>query len=305
MLRLLSVAVALSLAALAPPAHAQELNCQVAIDTQALSGTEFDFLSEFRVEVFRYLNNRAWTNDVFEASERIDCEVQITFTAARSQTLFSAQIFVQASRPIYGTGQRTTTLRVLDNTWDFSYTRGQNLIFDPNRFDRLTSVLDFYAYLILGYDYDSFAEMGGTPHFERAYRIAELARADDQAGVPGAGWFGQSSEDRARFTLVDELLDSTFEPLRQAHFRYHFGVLDAFVVQPSLAYVEALAVLGGLHDLYSLFNRRRYASDVFFGAKYEELTDLFRDAPQRNEAYALLSEMDAAHLGTYDALVAG
>lgn len=298
------VVLLLAVAGLASAAAAQELNCQVSLNRQAVTGAEFGYLDEFRQEVFRYVNGRAWTDDVVAAEERIDCQIQITLTQALSQTDFSAQLVVQASRPIYGTGQRTTTFRVADEGWRFSYARGQTLIYDPNRFDPLTSVLDFYANLIVGYDYDSFAEMGGTPYFERALRIAELSRPTE-AGQPGGGWYGQGAEERSRFTLVNELLDPVFAPVRRAHFAYHFAVLDHFVIQPRDAWTDALTMLDELHELYQSMNRRRYVTDVFFGVKYQELVDLLLDAPQRNEAYALLSEMDPSHLGTYDALVTG
>ena len=159
-------------------------------------------------------------------------------------------------------------------------------------------MLDFYALLILGYDYDSFAELGGTPHFERARRVAEVARAtgDDS-------WGGDLSEDRSRFSLVQELLDPTFVALRRAHFSYHVGVLDPFVRQPDEAWARAMETMGELHELFLQFNRRRYATDVFFATKHTEIAALLRDAPQRNQAYALLSEMDAAHTSTYDVLV--
>lgn len=294
----------LALGGLAASASAQELNCQVALNRQAVTGAEFGYLDEFRTEVFRYVNSRAWTDDVFRAEERIDCQIQITLTQAISQTDFAAQLVVQASRPIYGTAQRTTTFRVADDNWRFSYARGQTLIYDPNRFDPLTSVLDFYANLVLGYDYDSFSELGGTEFFERALRIAELARPTE-AGQPGGGWYGQGAEERSRFTLVNELLDPVFEPVRRAHYAYHFDVLDHFVIEPQQAWVDALATLTELHELYLSLNRRRYVTDVFFGVKYQELVDLLLDAPQRNEAYALLSEMDPSHLGTYDVLVTG
>ena len=61
----------------------------------------------------------------------------------------------------------------------------------------------------------------------------------------------------------------------------------------------------GLVQLQQLdeFNARRHATDVFFSTKYQEIADLLADAPQRNEAYELLVEMDASHQSTYDALV--
>ena len=293
------------IAGLAPAPAAQELNCQVSLNRDAVTGTEFGYLDELERDIFEYLNGRAWTDDVYRPEERIDCQVQVTLTSNVSQSDFNAQLVVQASRPIYGTGQRTTTLRVADNLWRFRYVRGQSLVYDPNRFDRLTSVLDFYANLVLGYDYDTFAPLSGTLYFERALRIAELARSDLEVGQPGGGWYGQGNEDRARFTLANELLDPVFEPVRRAQYDYHFGVLDHFVVRHEQAWVDALATLTALNELYLQMNRRRYVTDVFFGSKYQELTDLFMDAPQRNQAYALLSEMDAAHLGTYDRLVNG
>lgn len=293
--------VALALAAAAGPVRAQELFCQVDIAREALAGNEYEFIDELEAEVARYLNTRTWTEDVFGERERIDCAVQITLTAAPSLTSFVGQIVVRASRPVYGTGQRTTVLLLRDESWDFSYSRGQTLRYEPNRFDPLTSVLDFYANLILGYDYDTFDELGGTPYFERAREIAELARTRGSA----TGWGNDLNEDRSRTALIQEVLDPDFLPLRRAQFGYHFGVLDRFVAEPEEAWAAGVGVLAELHELYLQFNRRRYATDLFFAAKYEELAQLFREAPQRNEAYALLSEMDPSHISTYDALVNG
>ena len=300
MLYRFGVVAALALA-LAVPVAAQELNCTVSLNRQSLGGNEYVFLDELRTEVARYLNNRPWTEDRFEADEQIDCDVQITVRQALTLSSFGAQVVVTARRPIYGTAQRTTLFAVSDAEWQFDYTRGQALVYDPTRYNSLTSVLDFYANLILGYDYDSFSELGGTEYFDRARQIAELGR-----GTLGAvGWGGDRNDDRSRYTLIQEVLDPSFEPLRRASFTYHHAVLDHFLVQPEAAWEEAVAVLGRLHDLFLLFNRRRYATDVFYGAKYQELVSLLVNSPQRNEAYALLSEMDPSHIGAYDALVSG
>lgn len=295
--RPLGIALAVLLAA--APAAAQELNCRVGINRAALTGNEFGFLDDLEEEVRRYFNERAWTDDVWDLRERIDCDIQITLSSAPTLTTFDGSIVVQASRPIYGTGQRTTTALIGDDRWTFSYTRGQSLIYDPNRFDTFLSVLDYYANILLGYDYDTFAELGGTPYFERARRIADLGRGNANA----AGWGGDVGEDRSRVVLVQELLDPAFAPLRRAHFAYHYGVLDAFVGEHEASWERGIAVLESLNELYQQFGRRRFATDVFWGAKYQELTALFRDAPQRNQAYALLSEMDPAHVSTYDDLV--
>lgn len=288
----------LALAAAAPAA--QELNCDVTVDRTQITGTEYTYLDDLDDEVERYLNGRAWTDDAYDAVERIDCLVQIQLASVIGTNVFDAQLVVQASRPIYGTAQRSATLLLRDESWRFAYTRGQAFVYDPNRIDPLTSVLDFYALVLLGMDYDSFAPLGGTPYFERARQIADLGRA---LGTNVPGWGADATDDRSRFILAQQLLDPVYEPVRRAHFTYHFTVLDAFVAEPDAAWTAAVEMLRELGALVEQLNQRRYVTDLFFGARFQEMTALLRDAPQRNEAYALLSTMDPAHLSTYDALV--
>ena len=283
---------------LAVPARAQELFCNVTVNYSALQGNEFAYLGELDQLIERYLNDRAWTDDVFLDRERIDCSMAITFTRNITLTDFEAQVTVSASRPIYGTGQRTQLFLFQDGNWGpFSYTQGQGLIYNPNRFDAFVSVLDFYAYLILGYDYDSFSELGGQTYFERARAISELAR-----GVDASGWFLVGDE-RTRGSLMTQILDPRFEPLRKASFAYHFGVLDHFTLAHEDAWEQAMTVLQSLNELYNEFNARRIATDVFFSAKYQEFASLLADYPRRAEAYELLVDMDAPHQSTYDAIV--
>jgi hypothetical protein len=280
------------------PAAAQELRCTVTVNISALQGTEFTYLTDLQEEITRYLNDRSWTDDVFLERERIDCSMAIQFTRSITLNTFEAQLTVSARRPIYGTPQPTQTFLVQDSRWGpFTVTQGQGLIYNPNRFDAFVSTLDFYANLILGYDYDSFSELGGQPYFERARAIAELAR-----GVDAEGWFVVGDE-RTRGNLITQLLDPRFEPLRRASFTYHFAVLDRFTSQHEQAWEQAMGVLETLSVLYQEFNARRYATDVFFSAKHTEIAELLADAPRRTEAYELLAEMDTPHLATYDKLV--
>lgn len=280
-------------------AHAQELNCTVGINRSQLQGDEYVFLDELREDLLRYVNDRAWTEDVYLDRERIDCSMQIVFTEALSLSQFRAEIVVRASRPVYGTAQPTTLFIISDDAWIFNYTRGTTLVYNPDQFNDFISVIDFYVHVILGYDYDSFSPLGGTPYFEQARRIAERARSN----ADNVGWGTDFGSERTRFELVRELLDPAFIALRRAHFAYHYDVLDHFLVDPDTSWEEATEVLRSLNELFLQFNARRYSSDVFFTAKYQEIAALFMDAPQKNEAYALLSEMDPAHLSEYDRLV--
>ncbi len=278
------------------PVQAQELDCSVSVDYSQLSGSDFTFLDELSRRVESYINERSWTDDRYQPAERISCSMQIILQEAVSLTEFRARIVVATLRPIYGTTQATPVVRLNDTNWRFSYARGTPLQFNLDDFDPLTSVLDYYAYMILGYDYDTFSELGGTPYFEQARAIAERARS---AG--GAGW-SEIGGSQARTDLINQLLDQRYEPLRRAYFRYHLRGLDRFVVDTEAARQTILDVLQSVQTLYQQVSRS-FAIDMFFAAKYQELAALYEGAPSRSQAYGILSQVDPSHTSEYDRLV--
>lgn len=278
------------------PAQARELNCAISVDYSRLSGSDYAFLGELERRVRDYVNDNSWTNDRFQARERIDCSIDIVFEEALSLTEFEGRLVVTSRRPIYGTMQATPVVQLSDSDWQFEYRRGQSLVEDINQFDSFTSLLDFYVYLILGYDYDTFSELGGTPHFERARRVAELAQSR------GAIGWSQLGGSRSRGALIDQLLDSRYRPLRRAYYTYHLEGLDRFVSDTEAAreaMLEALETVEGVYEEVS----RQYALDVFFTVKYREMAAVFDDSSLSGQAYDLLSQVDPAHLSEYNRLV--
>ena len=290
---LFALAVALCSAASA----AAQLNCSVGVDLRQVQSTEYEFLEDLETDIEDYLNRTRWSQDRFEDEELIECNVQVSISEPISLSRFRAQIVVQGQRPIYGTGSSTLVFRILDADWVFDYNRGQPLVLDLNRFDSFTSVLDFYALLLMGYDYDTFSELGGTAYFQRALEIAERA-----AGLQAEGWtsFG---EDQTRTALVRQLTGERYAPLRRGYFVYHFGGLDRFLTDTEEAQADVYAVVQSLSVLYNELNARRYATDVFFGAKASELVEILRDYEEANQALDLLLEMDPTRRSTYEELL--
>lgn len=276
--------------------QAQEFNCSVSVNYQNLSGSDYDYLQELSELVREYMNQRIWTEERYRDFERIDCGLQLNFMEAITLTSFSVRLIVVSRRPIYNATQQSTVVQFSDDNWQFNYARGTPLIFDPEVFNPLTSVLNFYAFLLLGYDYDSFAEFGGTPYFERARRISELAEA---AG--GGGW-SQIGADRSRGKLIAEILDPRFRSLRKGYFDYHFGGLDQFVDDAQAARISVFGVLEAIGLLYEEVSRS-YVLDVFFTSKYQELTSIFQESPLASQAYELLSDIDAGHLTEYSKMI--
>lgn len=268
-------------------AHAQEFDCRVTIDYSQLSGSDYSFLDQLDDRVEEYINESRWTNDQYAALERIHCDFRFYFQEAISLTEFRIRLVVASRRPIYGTAQSTPVVQFTDSDVQFTYTQGQPLMADVETYDPLTTVLDYYLYVLLGYDYDTFEEMGGTEYFEQARRIVDLARTNG-----ATGWSQIGGTDREG--LVQQMLDPRFRPLRLAYHTYHFEGLDRFVSDTREARQSVMDVLEALNALYDDVSRQ-YALDLFFATKYDELAAIFEGSPMSSQAYATLTRLDPAH----------
>lgn len=276
--------------------HAQEFNCTVAVNYSSLTGTDYSFLDDLRQRVFEYVNQRQWTEDRYREFERIDCSIQIVMTEAVSLTRFRARLVLASRRPIYGTGQQSTVLQLSDDAWIFDYAQGSPLIFEPDRYHSITSVLNFYAYIMLGFDYDTFSSMGGDPHFESARRISEIAQSSGAVGWSSMGG------DISRGQLISEIMNPRFRSLREAYFDYHFDTLDHFIRDPEQARNVLVDIMNNLASLREDVSRAYYL-DQFFSAKYGEIAAMLKGSPQANQAFDALSRMDPAHISDYEAML--
>ena len=139
---------------------AQELNCNVQISAQRIQGSNRQVFESMQKDLYEFLNNTVWTNHVFSYAERIDCNLLINLTDQLSADEFKGTIQVQLSRPVFNTTYNSTMLNFIDNSFQFKYVEFQPLEFDPTTYrSSLVSVLAYYTYMILGFDYDSFPRL--------------------------------------------------------------------------------------------------------------------------------------------------
>jgi hypothetical protein len=178
----------------------------------------------------------------------------------------------------------------------FDYTQGAALTSNRDVYDPITTLLDYYVLLIIGYDYDSFSEFGGTPYFERARIAADLAK-----NASGTGWSKLGGE-RGRTTIVEELLDPRFRDVRIAYYTYHLKGLDLFVSKLEDARLNVLEAVKAMKTVYDS-NARSYVMDLFFSVKYKELVEILRESPVGAEAYDMLAELDLQHVSDYQVLI--
>ena len=278
---------------------AQEFSCSVNINDEQLEGTSYDYVKQtLATELTAYINDYRWTETEVLEHERINCQISIVLTGASTDYTYSAEAVISARRPIYGTMQETTSIILSDQAWQFSYPEGRSLVHDELTFEALTGFVDYYAYLMLGYDFDSFAELGGNEYFAKAQDVVDLAQSSS-----AIGWARSSNNRRNRFTLVADMMNSSYDDLRRAYYQYHREALDGFTRNPDQARQAALEAL----ELIQTTKRRstsNFLFDLFFDTKSREIASLFNDAesPTRLAAYTILSETDQAHLSDYENL---
>jgi hypothetical protein len=140
---------------------AQELNCQITINTDQVQGTaEKQIFEQLQKSIYEFMNNTKWTNDIFTSQEKIDCSLLIIIKQKISTEDYSASIQVQSTRPVYKSSFRTPVFNFEDDNFEFKFQQFTTLDFNLNSFqNNLTSVLAYYAYVILAVDYIIIARL--------------------------------------------------------------------------------------------------------------------------------------------------
>ena len=216
------ISLALSFAICASMALAQgELNANVRISTPQLQKNDRRVFDQLETSLRDFLNNTKWTQETFEQEERIECNFILTISEEADNNLFRAELAVQATRPVYGSGYKTALLSHLDKDVVFTYEQNQPIEFLPDATDNqnLPALLAFYAYIILGLDYDSFSLYGGDPYLLTAQQIVTNIQNSSTNNTPG--WRpADGGKNRNRYWIIENLLNPRVKPYRAAMYNY-------------------------------------------------------------------------------------
>jgi hypothetical protein len=279
--------------------QAQELNCQVTLITDVkleVTTVDKEVLEQLKQVVNDFMNNTQWTKDKFKAEERINCNIQLQISKIPSQGVYEGTMQIQSSRTAFNSSYNTTVFNFQDENISFAYSRNSIISYAPNQYrDNLTSVLAFYAYFIIGMDYDSYGLKGGTSYFNEAQQIVSLAQSSG-----ASGWKSNEQGKRNRYWLVDNVLHQLFEPLRECNYEYHRKGLDKLYENKDAA---RKAMFEGLSKLNKVITTRPNSINVlnFVQAKLIELKNLYADAEvkDKNEIVNLLKKIDPANASKY------
>jgi hypothetical protein len=284
------------------PGMGQELNAIVRVNHQAVQTTETRIFQDMETSFSQFLNNRKWTDDTYKGEERINCNLVITIDQMPSPSSFSATVQVQSSHPVYGTGYESLMLNFADRDWQFQYTESQPIDFNENTFtSNIASLLAYYAYIIIGLDYDSFSEMGGTPYFEKAQMI--VTNAQQSAGDPGWDQFG-SNRRRNRYWLAENFINQQMQPVRIGMYTYHRKGLDMFIANETESRANILTTVKAIEEVRKI-QPQSILLIAFMDAKHNELVSIFsKGDPQiRREAYNSLVAIDPTQTDKYSVII--
>ena len=275
--------------------NAQELNFQVSISTPGLSETERQIMQTLRGDLREFINQTNWTGYQFETRERIEASIQITIEERMGGDEYRANIQVQSRRPIFNTSYHSPIFNHRDRDVQFRYREHDPLEYADNAFlSNLTSMIAYYVYIVIGFDFDTFSPLGGTPYFEKAQQIVNQAQ-----NAPEVGWKSFESQ-RNRYWLTENIMNTRYRQIRQAMYTYHRLGFDTMTDNIDLGRSEVLSAL----EMLQRAHRERpntLLMQVVTTAKSDELVNLFSGAPamEQNKAIEVLTEIDPSNSAKY------
>jgi hypothetical protein len=283
MRRLLIIFLMLSLGV-----NAQELNCKVTVNADQVQTADRGIFKDMERAFSNFLNTRKWTPDSYKNHERINCSIFLNISRMPSIGSFVASAQITSARPVFNGNYETVLLNFADREWTFEYIESLPLEYNDNTYiTNLTSMLAFYAYIILGMDYDSFSEMGGSPYFQKALLVVNNAQPSDLPGWQALG------SNRSRYSLLENINNPQMTELRRNTYKYHRLALDNFGKTPDESRKIVLEALKNIKKVWAI-NSSSVFIISFFDAKATEIVSIFSegDMQVRREAHDLLVEID-------------
>lgn len=254
----------------------QELNCSVAVRYENVRQTDPQLFKQLEERIQKFMNETAWTKDRFRPEERINCDILLNILSEANQNTFNAVATIKSSRPVYNTTYNSVILDVIDNDFEFVFDPYTQFLYRENDFaNNLTSSLAFYAYTIIGLDYDTFILNGGKKYHKKAQEIVQLGSTQ-----PFPGWTQSNTNNKgniSKFWISNNLTEQRFDIFKTQLYQYHRNGLDNMYEDPS----KSWKVITSVSEELAKFNRQNRNTPfmyVFFNAKAQEITNIMQKA---------------------------
>lgn len=267
---------------------ATEIQCDVDVNSDKITNGSKDVFNDLKQQVSEYMNTTKWTNATFGHNEKIYCKLLITLDSWDDATgLMKGNLQITSQRPVYNSSYTTTLINFKDNKVEFTYDTGQPLNFsEVDMEDNLTAILNFWAYMVIALDFDSFELKGGDPYYEKAANVVRLAQSTSEAG-----W--RAFEDNTnRSAVLSAFTDKATEPIRQMLYDYHRMGLDQMVVTVDKGRSAITHTLENLSKIYDA-EPMSVCLTMFKDAKLDELINVYSKAnmSEKEAVYEMLYQV--------------
>jgi hypothetical protein len=277
--------------------YTQEIKANVVVNTDLLGIEAKQYVLTLEDELKRYINNQKFLNQEWEG-EPIPVDINIYLTGG-SNYRFSARMVVVSRRYLDNPEGELTAqipaLKITETTWNFEYSYGATLTYNPLRFDPFVSVIDYYMFLAIGFDLDSYEELGGTVAFEQAKNLVQLGAAMNVEG------FQTYSEPGAltKYNLVRELTDPRYFQFRKLVFSYYVDGFDkiAFDKETAMKNIENV-ILSMAKFKQEKIVEASVLLQLFFDAHSQTIATLF-NGYSNPELFKALMYLDPGHSMLY------
>lgn len=301
-----SVCVNLALLLLFIPfyrAGAQELDMNVTvIGPNTASSSDKSVFPQMEKAIKEFANNTKWTNDVFEPNEKIRCNFQLSVRRDFGNNSFSCDLFIEASRPVYGSSYETNLMIINEKEIPIN--------FDPFKplenskeiyFDNLSAVVTFYAYFILAMDYDSFSLEGGDPYVLTLQNMVNSMPAGAKSF--DESWSANSKKKNSRFFLMENLTNPRMRSFRRAMYEYHRLYMDNFYKDAADSRAKMLNTIEAIANTDQSYPNS-FLLLCFVAAKRNEIVEIYKSGTdfEKNKVITAMSSIDPANTTLYNSI---
>ena len=273
-------------ALLAASAAAQELNCRVEVNSDKITGTNKSVFTTLQEAITSYMNDTKFTAAQYSPIEKIECTLFFTIKEYDGDKM-TGDIQVQATRPAYNASYTTNLINFRDSKVEFTYSEGEPLTFnETNMESQLTAILNFYAYMILAIDTDSFAPRGGEAAWDRVKTIVQQAQSSGETG------WRAFDDNKNRAAVLGAYTDPSTQQLRDMVYKYHREGIDQMSVSPDkgrAAITESLETLKNIYNVAPM----SVGLSMFRDSKLDELVNVYTKGSQeeRDRVVEILSSL--------------
>ncbi len=276
--------------------YAQEIDCNITVNVEQVSFENRNYISSLANDLENYIDNQKFS-DVDWEGEKIPVDIQIVLSGG-NKNIFAARMFIMSKRLLDGPTEEpamSLVLKLLENTWSFEYNMGASLTYNPMRFDKFTSIIDYYMLMIIGFDLDTYQSNGGSPAFDKARNIAVMASSVNAVGFETNTQPGVFN----KYNFVNEIVDLRYSEVRRLMFAYYINGLDIMGFDKEKGKNEIKNILLDMAN----YKRDKLVThsvllQAFFETKAHEIATIF-NGEKDDEFFNELMFLDPSNTMTY------